>query len=236
MSKMFEPTPRPTSGNASLDASAPLEFEKVSIAQVRPAQPRHAGIDDREAALAAIGDDVLHDDTATWLAQLPAGVRPLELGRRCKAVANRVAKLWTRAELCQRYIDEVLGGKAAAAPERLGARVEEELRKLKAYRTLQSGVMETLRGETATWLEALPEHVRPQELARQFPRIANRLQEIWKRPAICEQYIEDLVVDRRGGRQGFPAKVATEIVELRDYYASLYPRERGCWKEGDFAR
>jgi hypothetical protein len=223
-------------GSAALDACAPLEFEKVSLEDVHHAPPLHPSIDHRQATSDSVAEEVLHDNTATWLAQLPAGVRPRELGRRCKGVANRLAKLWTRAELFNGYIDELLGRKSASPSERLGAELEKELRALKAYRALQSGGMDTLRPETAAWLEALPAHVRPGELACQFPRIANKLQEIWKRPAICEEYIEDLVVDRRGGRKGFPAKVATEIVELRNYYADLYPRERGCWKDGDFAR
>ncbi|HYD60098.1 MAG TPA: hypothetical protein VEC35_07070 [Noviherbaspirillum sp.] len=68
------------------------------------------------------------------------------------------------------------------------------------------------------WLAALPREVRPNSLARQFPRIANRLAEIWKRPLQCERYIDDLMIDLRGGRQGFPPAVAAEIAALKVHF------------------
>jgi hypothetical protein len=68
------------------------------------------------------------------------------------------------------------------------------------------------------WLAALPREARPNSLARQFPRIANRLAEIWKRPLQCERYIDDLMIDLRGGRQGFPPAVAAEIAALKVHF------------------
>ena len=68
------------------------------------------------------------------------------------------------------------------------------------------------------WLAALPKEVRPNSLAKQFPRIANRLAEIWKRPLQCERYIDDLMIDLRGGRQGFPPSVAAEIATLKVHF------------------
>lgn len=71
---------------------------------------------------------------------------------------------------------------------------------------------------TFKWLAALPREVRPNSLAKQFPRIANRLAEIWKRPLQCERYIDDLMIDLRGGRQGFPPSVAAEIAALKVHF------------------
>ena len=59
---------------------------------------------------------------------------------------------------------------------------------------------------TFNWLAGFAKGVRPEALARTYPRIANRLAELWKKPEQCEQYFDDLLLDKRGGRQGFPAE------------------------------
>ena len=88
---------------------------------------------------------------------------------------------------------------------------------------------EPLLNITRTWLASLPEDVRPVELARQFPRIANRLRHLWKQVARCEVYLDALLVDRRGTRKGFSEKISHELEALREYYALLYPNGRTTW-------
>ena len=88
---------------------------------------------------------------------------------------------------------------------------------------------EPLLGVTRAWLAALPQDVRPMELARQFPRIANRLRHLWKQVARCEAYLDDLLVSRRGTRKGFPPEITQELEALREYYARLYPGGRSTW-------
>ena len=88
---------------------------------------------------------------------------------------------------------------------------------------------EPLLDVTRTWLASLPQDVRPMELPRQFPRIANRLRQLWKRVARCEAYLDALLVDRRGTRKGFPPKIAQELEALREYYAFLHPNNRSPW-------
>ncbi len=90
-------------------------------------------------------------------------------------------------------------------------------------------VEEPLLNTTRTWLASLPQDVRAVELARQFPRIANRLRHLWKQVARCEEYLDDLLVDRRGTRKGFPSKIGEELEALREYHALLYPRGRTTW-------
>ena len=90
---------------------------------------------------------------------------------------------------------------------------------------------EPLLNVTRTWLASLPPHVRPMELTRQFPRIANRLRHLWKQVARCEEYLDALLVDRRGTRNGFPSKISEELEALREYHASLYPRGRTTWDQ-----
>ena len=78
-----------------------------------------------------------------------------------------------------------------------------------------------LTNETCTWLVALPPEVRPLLLARKYPRIANRIADVWQRPVNCDKVFEDLMIDHRGTRQGFPVEVAKEITELRAYFNTV---------------
>ena len=95
---------------------------------------------------------------------------------------------------------------------------------------------EPLLNVTRTWLASLPQDVRPVELTRQFPRIANRLRHLWTRVATCEEYLDGLLVDRRGNRKGFPLKITQELESLREYYALLHPTRRSIWDDVDERR
>ena len=95
---------------------------------------------------------------------------------------------------------------------------------------------EPLLNVTRTWLASLPQDVRPVELARQFPRIANRLRHLWTQVATCEEYLDGLLVDRRGNRKGFPLKITQELQSLREYYALLHPNRRSIWDSVDERR
>jgi hypothetical protein len=45
-----------------------------------------------------------------------------------------------------------------------------------------------------------------------------------------DRYFEDLLTDRRGGRQGFPFSIAQEIASLSDYYRSdVFPVRHTIW-------
>ena len=68
------------------------------------------------------------------------------------------------------------------------------------------------------WLEKLPEDVRPKILQEQFARIANRISSLWNHPDELIEYLDELLVDTRGDRSGFPMAVASELVTLKDYY------------------
>ncbi|HJV51158.1 MAG TPA: hypothetical protein VJ652_06860 [Noviherbaspirillum sp.] len=74
--------------------------------------------------------------------------------------------------------------------------------------------------QTFKWLATLPKESRPSSLAVKFPRIVNRLAKVWKRPLQCEHYLDDLMIDRRGGRQGFPSDVAADIAKLKVHFLS----------------
>lgn len=72
-----------------------------------------------------------------------------------------------------------------------------------------------LSGATIQWALTLPANLRPKTLIDRFPRIANRLAECWSRPAERDAVLQDLLVDRRMRRRGFPPEVATELQALR---------------------
>ncbi len=58
--------------------------------------------------------------------------------------------------------------------------------------------------EAARWLDELPGTVRPERTAARFPHIANNLCTRWPTPQACISYFDELVLDNRGGRAGFP--------------------------------
>jgi hypothetical protein len=77
-----------------------------------------------------------------------------------------------------------------------------------------------LTSATREWLQTLPLTVRPECLASEYARVANALRLCWSRPEACLDYFEDLLIDRRGDRLGFPADIVMEIAVLKDYYES----------------
>jgi hypothetical protein len=82
---------------------------------------------------------------------------------------------------------------------------------------------QTLLAPTTRWLAALPFEVYPTAIATCFPRIANTLATFWARPDALTSYLSELLVDRRGGRKGFPLDVLNELYHLKAYYATLHP-------------
>ena len=76
---------------------------------------------------------------------------------------------------------------------------------------------------TFKWIAVLPREVRPLTLLQQFPRIANALARAWSDPTAFRAYMFELLIDRRGGRKGFPEKVRTELLALRAHFDDAHP-------------
>jgi len=76
---------------------------------------------------------------------------------------------------------------------------------------------EALTGTARVWLRKLPVGRRPHQLCALYPRVANRIAWCWQDPLLTRQALEDLLVDKRGGRQGFPRVIVTELRRLRDF-------------------
>jgi hypothetical protein len=70
---------------------------------------------------------------------------------------------------------------------------------------------------TARWATELPEEVQPLRLLQQFPRIANNLARLWQDDLESRMYLDELLIDHRGGRRGFPPDVHLELWNLREY-------------------
>jgi hypothetical protein len=76
---------------------------------------------------------------------------------------------------------------------------------------------------TARWAASLPMEVQPLALLQKFPRIANALARLWQDNAELQQFLDDLLTDRRGGRRGFPPEIHHELLVLREYSKDRYP-------------
>jgi hypothetical protein len=76
---------------------------------------------------------------------------------------------------------------------------------------------------TFRWVASLPRNVRPLTLLRQYPRIANVMARAWGDPLMFRDYMFELLIDRRGGREGFPEKVRAELLALRTHFDEMHP-------------
>jgi len=82
-----------------------------------------------------------------------------------------------------------------------------------------------LNAEGQALLALLDPATRPHELTAKFPRIINRIAQLWRQPAQMDRYFEELlVIDSRGNRSGFPLKILMELAALKEYYhTTTYP-------------
>ena len=79
----------------------------------------------------------------------------------------------------------------------------------------------------ASWIASLPPKARPHPLVAQFARIANFIRAMWADPPACRAYFDELFLDRRGGRKGFPAPLLRGLRDIcADHaFVDAYP---GC--------
>ena len=83
---------------------------------------------------------------------------------------------------------------------------------------------------TFAWAATLPVEIQPRALMYKFPRIANLMAAMWQDANSLRRYVDDLLVDKRGNRQGFPVDVLRELFALRAYYDEIHPDRSGPWK------
>jgi hypothetical protein len=84
--------------------------------------------------------------------------------------------------------------------------------------------------EARALLQSMDNRFLPAHLACAFPRVMNQIARLWHRPAQLDEYFDDLLIDGRGTRQGFPFVVASELNALKHYYqAVIYPKRECVW-------
>ncbi|CAJ95389.1 hypothetical protein CMPELA_21980 [Cupriavidus necator] len=77
------------------------------------------------------------------------------------------------------------------------------------------------------WLASLPAEARPVELCRRYARIGNHLAALSTNPAALRAFLVELLIDKRGGRQGFPDGIALELSRLHEYMVQQLPGSGG---------
>jgi hypothetical protein len=77
-----------------------------------------------------------------------------------------------------------------------------------------SPVDRALTGEAITWMLALPEPMRPEQLAERMPRLANQIAAVWNDRLRCASALHALTIDDRGGRRGLPGDILEEVKAL----------------------
>jgi hypothetical protein len=143
-----------------------------------------------------------------WVTSCKVNDKPLE--RRCRSALHVC-----RGRL---YASSAFQGITSAVRNLPGARIGMESKShrsaLRRAQPLNKPLPSTVR-----WVASLPAAVQPLALLQQFPRIANRLALAWHDQEATAECFDDLLVDRRGGRQGFPPDVQRELSVLREYVA-----------------
>ena len=71
------------------------------------------------------------------------------------------------------------------------------------------------------WFAQLPEGYRPQAMLDNYPRLINRIAQSWRSRILSLEVLDDLLIDRRGGRSGFARRISEEVALLRELRASL---------------
>lgn len=88
---------------------------------------------------------------------------------------------------------------------------------LEAMRLLRSAPNprdRTLSKVAEEWRDRVSPRLPTQALCERYPRIANRIALCWSDQVLTERLLDDLLRDRRGGRNGFPVPVHAELVAL----------------------
>jgi hypothetical protein len=89
-----------------------------------------------------------------------------------------------------------------------------------------------LSAEAVRLLDGLSRKCRLNALPARFPRVVNRIAALWNRPTAAESCFEELLLDSRGTRAGFPPEVLSELLALRHYNASrIFPKKVDPWQE-----
>ena len=76
---------------------------------------------------------------------------------------------------------------------------------------------------TLAWAATLPADVQPTALIRLYGRIANVLALDWNDPLAITADFDQLLIERRENRKGFPPIIVTELRALARHYGRVQP-------------
>ena len=129
--------------------------------------------------------------------------------------APREKKLPDFPEIDLSVLNAVRGGEE---PEHVAKSVQEERPDEPDWTSQRKAApFNKLLGSTVRWADALPPEVRPRALMDKYPRLANMAAASWEIEKAFRDCLDLLLVDRRGGRKGFPPEVIAEFEGLRNY-------------------
>ena len=83
---------------------------------------------------------------------------------------------------------------------------------------------------TITLIGKLPVDLSLIQLFAEYPRVLNKIAMAWGDHRAFFALMDDLMIDKRGGRDGFPFSVALELSRLTDHYEQFVGQRPG----GDF--
>jgi hypothetical protein len=98
--------------------------------------------------------------------------------------------------------------------------------------TTVSGSTSELSAEAVRLLASLSKRVSTTELAAKYPRVLNRIAAVWHKRAEADRCFDELLLDLRLTRQGFPQSVVYEIASLRHYHVThVFPKHVDPWEQ-----
>ena len=80
---------------------------------------------------------------------------------------------------------------------------------------------------THLWLRTIPSSLLPKHLCHHHPHLANRFAQVWGDREWMAAMIDELLIDRRGGRRGLSARVRLEIEQLERFHTRWLADPRG---------
>jgi hypothetical protein len=141
-----------------------------------------------------------------------------------------------QASLTYDLSDLFVSGDASPEGNRNIRRPIDNQRSFEHLRKPETSADRQLSDEAAQLVASFDPSIQPIETAKRYPRIVNRIASLWKKPSRMDDYFEDLMIDRRGNRQGFPLQVAFEIAVLQEHYRTIvFPKNNAHdWNDAYF--
>jgi hypothetical protein len=79
-------------------------------------------------------------------------------------------------------------------------------------------------------LQTIPAEIRPTNIVANFPHIMNLVSKSWHEPKEFVKTLDELLIDDRGNRVGFPFAIIVELTDLREhYFSTVRPEARKLW-------